>query len=1077
MNYRMVTVTAAAFSIAALCLTGTSYAQDSLQKAFTNPPKSARPHTWWHWMNGNISKEGITADLEAMAKAGIGGAQIFNVDQGIPLGKVSYMSPEWRDAMVHAAKEAKRLGLELCLHNCAGWSSSGGPWIDPAHSMQILTSSATTVAGGARFAGKLSEPPKKAGYYQDIAVLAFRKPKDDAYRIPGIQTKALFSRGGAALGKITDADGAAIPQTDVVVLSCAADGSLTWQAPAGGEWTLLRFGHTSTGKTNHPAPAAGRGLECDKLSREAMDLHWEKGVAPILAAMGPELVGKSLNNALIDSFEVGTQNWTPKFRQEFQKRRGYDPVPYLPIITGRVIGSAEISERFLWDLRRTASDLYAENYAGRFKELCHKNGLLFSVEPYGDGSFDEMQIGAMADIPMGEFWVSGAAASTIKIAASSAHITGRQIVGAESFTASENEGRWLVEPYGVKALGDRMYTEGLNRCIFHRYAHQPWMNLKPGMTMGPWGMHLERTLTWWDQSSVWLTYLARCQSLLQSGQFVADVLTFSGDDAPGNLLRPTLPAGFDFDGCDRSILLKAHVDKGQIVLASGARYRVLILPKSSWMLPETLAKLVELSKAGATIVGPLPEKSPSLSGYPACDTKVQKQAANLKVTPPEDLASVLGEPDVIVSKRAPLLWIHRRTSDGLDIYFISNQRYANVAATVSFRVNGKQPTLWHGDTGTIENAPIWNTEGSRTSVPLRLGPAESVFVVFGYRRTSDTIAAALFPNRPAATHLVSVTRSGGEGNTKDPVLEIQSAHYEAIDGAGAADVTKVVRELVDTGTFEITADNDTFGDPTSMHAKRLRIVYTVDGKRMEKSVTENQTLSLLGVGSVTELPEYELGKYGLLAYRPGTYTLTSSDAKQRTQVVSALETETITTPWKVTFPPNLGAPTSITLPTLISWADHENPGVKYFSGSATYTNTFQMEQRSARMLVLDLGNVKNFAEVQINGKSLPTLWKAPWRVDISDLAKPGENTISIRVTNLWVNRLIGDEQLPDEVVWSGPRGPIKSWPDWLVEGKPRPATDRIAFTTWRFWTKDDKPLESGLLGPVRLLWVPVLSLK
>jgi hypothetical protein len=1025
-------------------------------------------------MNGNISLRGITADLEAMAKAGIGGAQIFNVDQGIPAGTVPYMSDGWRAAMTHAAKEAKRLGLEQCLHNCAGWSSSGGPWIDAAHSMQILTSSETAAAGGQRFAGTLAEPPKRAGHYRDIAVLAFRKPKNDTYRIPGIQTKAFFSRGGAATGAIPEttdttetgvtAD-AAIPRGDVRVLACAADGSLTWDAPAGGDWLLLRIGHTSTGKTNHPAPAAGRGLECDKLSRAAMDLHWEKGVAPILAAMGPELVGKSLNNALIDSFEVGTQNWTPGFREEFRKRRGYDPLPFLPVITGRVIESREVSERFLWDLRRTASDLYAENYAGRFKELCHRNGLLFSVEPYGDGSFDELQVGAMADIPMGEFWVNGAASETIKIAASSAHIMGRSIVGAESFTASENDGRWLVEPYGTKALGDRMFTQGLNRCIFHRYAHQPWNDLRPGMTMGPWGMHLERTITWWDQGSAWLTYLARCQNLLQTGRFVADVLTFSGDDAPGGLLRPKLPPGFDYDGCDRSVLMTARVRNGAIVLPSGATYRVLYLPDSPWMTPETVKKLAALSKAGATIVGRAPTKSPSLANYPACDREVAAQAAGLRLTPPENLARVLGAPDVIVEEGAPLLWIHRRTADGTDLYFISNQRYAGVSATVRFRVTGKQPELWNPETGRTEPAPVWRAEAGRTAVSLQLDPAGSVFVVF--RRSPS-----------AAGSVVAISRTGGAGETpRKPVIEIVEARYEAVDGAGGSDVSGKVREMTASGAYEIPADNAHFGDPTLNHAKRLRVVYLLDGKRLEKSVRENQTLTLLGPAPANALPEYDLRSGALLAYQGGTYAFTDSRGRTRSAAVPAPRLQPVAGPWRLAFPPGLGAPPAVTLPTLISWSEHPDPGVRYFSGSATYSTTFPVEREKGHALILDLGDVRNFAEVRVNGTALPTLWKAPWRVDITALAQPGTNTLSVRVTNLWVNRLIGDEQLPAEVEWSGPRGPIKTWPRWLLDGRPRPATERVAFTTWRFWTKEDPLLPSGLLGPVRLLHVPVIPVN
>lgn len=1037
-----------------------------LDAAFAKPPASARPHTWWHWMNGNITKEGITADLEAMAQAGIGGAQIFNVDQGIPAGKIAYMTPEWLQAMTHAAKEAQRLGLELCFHNCAGWSSSGGPWITPEFSMQALTWSETPVTGGSKLALTLKEPEKRSDYYKDIAVIAFKVPAaGDTFRIPNVRSKAVFDRGGSGL-PLNDhwtpsgggaPEGVTIPTTDVLVLQCTPEGKLTWDAPAG-DWVLLRMGHTTTGAVNAPAPEPGRGLECDKLSREALELHWEKGVAPVLKDMGPELVGKSFNNALIDSYEMGCQNWTPKLRREFINRNRYDPLLWMPVIAGRVVGSAEQSERFLWDLRRTVADLFAENYTGRFKELCHENKMQFSVEPYGNGPFDNLQIGMQGDILMGEFWVpGGSAGETIKIAASCAHVMGRPIVGAESFTAGEMEGRWQVEPYGIKALGDRMFSQGVNRYIFHRYAHQPWIGLNPGMTMGPWGSHLERTQTWWKQAPAWLTYVARCQHLLQSGRFVADVLTFCGDDAPGDLYRPSLPAGYDYDGCDRTVLMTATVEKGEIVLPSGAHYKVLMIPDSIWMTPATAAKLVALSKAGAKIVGRKPEKSPSLIGFPECDTRVKALAAELTLT---TLEKALPLPDVRLPERTPFVWIHRRTEEA-EIYFVSNQRYGPQKATVGFRVTGRTPELWYPETGQLEVAPLWQAGKNTTEVTLSLGAAESVFVVF--RKGT----------KPGKS-LVKVERVEGPQNApKPPVLAIVSAHYEAVDGAGGADVTAKVKELVARGETEIPATNALFGDPINLHVKRLRIAYTLDGKPFEKSVGENDTLTLLESGSDTALPEFTLTGGKLLPFAAGTYAITGArGAVQRLTTPGAKSLPL--TGWSLTFPEQEPR----TLENLVSWTELPEPEAKYFSGTATYKTTIKVDPEPGHALILDLGRVKNFADIAINGQRVVTLWKAPWRLDVSAYLRPGTNTLEVQVTNLWVNRLIGDELLPPEegVEWTGPTGPIKAWPKWLVEGKPRPKTARTTFTTWRYWTKNDTPLESGLLGPVRLLQVPILSL-
>lgn len=545
-----------------------SGAPDALEAGFRNPPNSAKPHTWWHWLNGNTSKVGITADLEAMKRAGIGGAQIFNVDCGIPDGPAPVMGDTWQEHTRHAIAEAARLGLEICVHNCPGWSSSGGPWVKPEYAMQMLTWSEQTVVGPLRLSEPLKQPPTRQGYYRDIAVYALPVPADAAaadYRIEGIHAKAGFDRPPLRDPDIRPNAPAGIAMADIVELTSRmdADGTLSWDVPPG-RWTILRLGHTCTGAQNAPAPATGRGLEVDKLSRQAMDAFWPGFMARVIEAAGPA-AGRTLNNALIDSYETGYQNWTPAFREEFIARRGYDPQRYLPTVTGRVVGSLEQTERFLWDFRRTIADLWADNYCAYFAELCRRNGMKFSIEPYGNGGFDNLQVGGLADIPMGEFWVPNAGAGeTLKLAAAAAHTNGRKVVGAESFTADESRGRWLVEPYGIKALGDYVFTQGINRYIFHRYAHQPWTDLYPGMTMGPWGTHLERTVTWWDQANAWFRYIARCQYLLQSGLFVADLCYFTGEAGPNDLparhgLQPAPPVGYDYVWIRRNGSSEAHV--------------------------------------------------------------------------------------------------------------------------------------------------------------------------------------------------------------------------------------------------------------------------------------------------------------------------------------------------------------------------------------------------------------------------------------------------------------------------------------------------------------------------------------
>ena len=323
---------------------------DSLESAFATPPASARPWVYWFWLNGNITREGITADLEAMRRVGIGGVLIMEVDQGAPVGPVNFMGPKWRELFKHVVSEAGRLGLEVDMNNDAGWNGSGGPWIKPEESMQKVVRGETSIDGPQHFEGVLPQPETIAGYYQDIEVLAV--PVTDKYRIPDIGVKACYGVGFPGMPNSTEVGpGVTIDPAQVIDLTAKMDkdGKLVWDAPAG-KWTVLRFGHTSTGAQNGPAPATGRGLDCDKLSKQGIEANFNGMMGKLIGDVGPA-AGKALVTTHVDSWEIGAQNWTAKMREEFTNRRGYDPLPYLPIMTGRVIGSLEMSERFLWDLR------------------------------------------------------------------------------------------------------------------------------------------------------------------------------------------------------------------------------------------------------------------------------------------------------------------------------------------------------------------------------------------------------------------------------------------------------------------------------------------------------------------------------------------------------------------------------------------------------------------------------------------------------------------------------------------------------------------------------------------------------
>jgi len=1172
-------------SVCSLCvvlgLASSALAADSLESGFLNPPDSAKPQTWWHWMNGNTTKAGITADLEAMKQIGLGGATVVIVDCEIPPGPVKFMSPEWREHFKFAVQEADRLGLKLTVENCAGWSSSGGPWNTATNAMQRLTSSETRAHGPAAFDDVLPQPPVTLGYYRDIAVLAFKAAQvapltsaTNSTSMPKLEIKrATYGADGAgsadvtarvagwvksgrksvaansgqlggdpAFGSVkqlridftldgkpgtaiidegdtfvfpthidqmaknrpfgkTSVDrtffrppppaggvGETIPRDGVLDLTSKldADGRLRWDVPAG-DWIIMRLGHTPTGKNNHPAPREGTGPECDKMSKAALDAHWAGFMQKVLDDIGP-LAGKTLDTSLIDSYEVGAQDWTPGFREEFKKRRGYDLLPFLPAFNHHVVENAAVTERFLWDMRRTIADLFAENYFGHFAELCRQRGLLNAVEPY-TGPFESLQSGAPADVVMGEFWTSSQGHPSVKMAASIASIYGKTIVAAESFTASPQADRWKNDPYALKTLGDLMFCQGLNRYIFHRYAMQPWTDRFPGMTMGQWGFHFERTTTWWKQGQSWIDYISHCEYLLQQGRAVADAAYFTGESAPVEMRigHPSLPAGYDYDAINADVLLHgAKVKNGRLTLASGANYAVLILPPDDInMTPQLLSRLRELVRDGATIIGPRPQHSPSLTDFPRCDEQVRKITEELwdKTDGVHILENSVGKGRVFWGKPLPnilaglklkpdfefagtgsgtrLACVHRVANDA-DIYFVSNQRRLFDSVECTFRVSGKVPELWHPDTGVIEPAPVWSVRDGRTTVRLDLAPAGSVFVVF--RRSAGD-----------ADHVVAVKSSIPGEAVALPKLEIKRAAYSPVEGAGGGDVTARLAALAHDGHIVMGVNNDALGgDPAPNRRKQLVVDYVLDGAPGQAIVPENETLTLPNTTIIGPSPQWEPltgrnGSPGARIWSNGYLEMRTARGNTLRAVADGLPApDRIDGAWTLNFPPNWGAPPSVSLDRLASWTENADSGVRYFSGTATYEKEIEISAdrlTDDREVWLDLGSVKNFAEVSLNGHDFGVLWKPPFRVNVTSAARSGVNKLVVKVTNLWPNRLIGDEQLPPDCEWNGKE--LKGWPQWLLDGKPSP-TGRLTFTTWHHWTKDSPLLESGLLGPVTL---------
>jgi hypothetical protein len=1005
---------------------GKQETKDDLENNFKVPPDAAKPWVWWHWMNGNITRAGITADLEAMKRVGIGGVQVFQVTNTIPEGPVAFMSPAWRELMHFAVTEAARLGLSFTILDCAGWSNSGGPWVKPEQSMQMLAWTDLQISGPQQYSdtlpqaefeerlyttginpgyriGKTPLKPVGSHFYRDIALLAFPSPADE----PQIREQRHWLLDDNLF--LNEKEQTILPGTvrhDKVINltdSLLPDGCLHWSVPPG-DWTILRLGYTPTGQFNHPAPEGGVGPECDKFSREALQALWN-GYDQVIIRDAGRLAGQTLGSVLIDSWEVGNQQWSPEYASGFTKRRGYDPTPWLPVLSGRIVESPELSNRFLWDIRRTNADLIADNYFGEFTRLCHAGGLQSTAEAYG-GPFDEIQASGTLDIPMGEFWagnpdqpVSSELPWSNRLSASAAHGYGKPIVAAEAFTARPADAKWSNDPYSLKLRGDWAYCQGINRFVIHRYAHQPWLDVKPGMTMGPYGINFERTNTLWEQSRTWVGYMARCQYMLQQGRFYADVAYFPGDQAPTNTLKSSKPVlnGYDYDILSADLLMQLKIENGLLTLPEGMKYRVLVIGGDGRLRKNLVEKISELSQAGALITCPRPLASPSLIDYPAGDTRIEELArklwdSNQIVT--YDATALLLKAEVRPDFEAPLEYIHRVTA-GSDIYFVANPTRKDINCSALFRVNNRNAEFWHPETGEIEKVTIAKEQSDgRTLIPLHLDPAGSLFVVFRESARSDQIV----------------------------------------------DITEQGRSILSDDTISITSPRLTLYDKGDHHGE-ARVWF------------------------------------------PGNYIIHHANGhEQKVSVAKVPSPVRISGSWRIQFPQNLGAPDEITLDSLISLSDYPTAGVRYFSGTATYSKTFNLipEYKTKGIrLVLDLGGVKNIAEVTLNGVNLGILWKPPFSVDFTAAARSGENHLEVNITNLWINRLIGDEQEPSDCTWGpGEHGIVlKEWPDWFLSGKPRPSSGRIAFTTFRFYEKDSPLVTSGLLGPVTVRAAVIKELK
>lgn len=1089
---------------------------DELDRAFTAPPAAARPWVYWFFMDGNLTREGMTADLEAMRAAGIGGAIILEVNVGIPRGPVEFMSPQWRALLKHAIQEADRLGLEIALGAGPGWCGTGGPWVQPEDSMQHLVASETQVTGPVHFDAALPQPPPRTPFfgentltpelrkawkefYRDETALAFPTPKGE-YRIPDADEKALYFRppysSQPGVKPFLSPDRTALPSDqciapDRIVELKLSGGRLVWDVPPG-RWTIMRFGRTITGQTTRPAPVPGLGWESDKFSQAAVDRHFQAFVGKLLETVGnPTGAGRGLSTVHFDSWEMSSQNWSQGFREEFRRRRGYDPLRFLPAMRGRVVQSVEVSERFLWDLRRTAQELVLENHAMRLKELARRHGLSLSIEPYDLNPAGDLALGGVADVPMCEFWSKGFGFSSefsCFEAVSIAHTMGRTVVGAEAFTSHADA--WRQHPGSMKQQADWALATGVNRFVFHRYQHQPWLDRFPGMTFGPYGVHWDRTQTWWPMAPAFHAYLARCQSLLRRGRPVADVLYLDPEDAPMVFRQPPsatlggLPdrRGHNFDGCwPGALVQRATVRDGRITFPDGMSYRLLVLPRREMMTPALLAKIKQLVDSGATVVGSPPTRSPSLEQYPQCDAEVRRLAAEIwRDQRVIEIPAAMQPPAAPALSQARWIWhpegnplanapagkrYFRReveipgpvasatctmTADNRFELFINDRRagsgdncrqqYAfDCSALVKPGRNTITVTAENGDNG---NHP--NPAGLVGAFAIRLQDGQELSLVTDRSWTSQ--AAPQHDSRPAlelgAWNIAPWSLTGTASLDSSPYPD-----YGLTAG--------ILRKLGIPPDFESDADL------RYIHRQEPEADIYFVGNRTSAPVTSDCRFRVTRgapelwdplTGRQRALPEFRrAGAQTIvpLGFEPDqsyfvVFRKEGQKAAPGVNFPSFQAGVELPGPWEVAFDPKRGAPERATFAKLDDWSKRPEEGIRFYSGMATYRTTFSWENRNPRRRTeLDLGKVAVMAGVAVNGRDCGVVWTSPWRVDITDAVKPGVNSLQIRVANLWSNRLIGDSA--------------------------QEAQKRVAWTTWNPYTKDSPLLESGLLGPVRLM--------
>ncbi len=984
---------------------------DALASGFQTPPDSAKPLAYWWWLNGNTDAATITSDLEAMRREGYGGAVLMDAngsDQGgnigVPAGP-TYGSPAWIELFLHTLKEAKRLNLRISLTIQSGWNV-GGPTVTGEQSAKLLTFTRKVVHGPHAVSIQLDAPPSKNGFYKEIAIIAYplrhgaalagdSSAGDTRKPIRDLKVKAVFVEAGFSVpdSKPLLQDFPSVageqdfdPAQEIDLTTKMSNrGKLEWDVPPG-DWEILRIGYTSSDSRVSTSSQAWQGLVIDYLDRDALTSYWNTNVQPILDAAKPYL-GDSLRYVYTDSWEVGGVNWTGRFRQAFIDGRGYDPVPYLPVTAGRIVGSREISNRFLNDFRRTIGDLILTDHYQTFGQLAAKNGLGFHPEsggPHG-APVDSLRMLGADTFPMTEFWAPSAHRATdmdrffIKEDSSAAHIYGKTLVAAEGMTSLGPQ--WEESPgLDLKPTFDQAVCAGLNLLVWHEFTSSPASSGYPGQEYFA-GTHFNPKVTWFHDGKALFDYIGRVQFLMQQGVPVSDVLYYYGDQVPNFVqYKATDPAhvmpGYDYDVVDEDILTRGlSVADHRIRLANGTEYRELVMPALTNISLPAMQAIDRLVNAGATVVGARPTRLTGLPSPKATDADVQQIANRLwagcgsagkntvsvgagKIVCKESARQALEDagvmPDFASAGPAPdedFDFVHRRTH-GAEIYFVRNKKPESLATVLSFRARGLVPEVWNPETGATASLEVYDqTKDARTNVSAWFSPYGSIVVVF---------------RRASGVHLTRLERNGQE---IFPTLPANSAPFSV---------------------------------------------------------------------------DMRSGGMMLLADRGGSYVGIDTAGRRHQATVADAAVVAVDKPWKIAFAPGWGAPAEVNMSKLALWTESGDEGVRHFSGTATYSTDFAIPQalpQSQRAhVVLDLGEVRETARVTLNGKEVGVLWKRPFQIDVTSAVKPGTNALKVQVTNLWPNRIIGDQSLPE--------------------------SKRFTHTNITKFKADSPLMPSGLLGPV-----------